>query len=125
MVKVILSIGVHSPGYGILGFVSGLIYILGGLSELGMELGTLESYNPVTQEWLNLAPCHIPRAYTGLVVCDGCLYAVGGWNEDHGALDSVERYHIEKVLQATSGVEEREKFRNSGLPRITTNHKPN
>ena len=81
----------------------GLIYIVGGMSELGVELRTLESYNPVTKEWRQLARMATPRAYVGVAVLDDCIYAVGGWNETRRALRTVERYSIEEVCTFFSG----------------------
>ena len=67
------------------------------MSELGVELRTLVSYNPVTKEWRQLARMATPRAYVGVAVLDDCIYAVGGWNETRRALRTVERYSIEEV----------------------------
>ena len=75
----------------------GLVYLVGVMSELGTEMDIVESYNPITGEWLSLPPMANKRAYVGVVALDGMLYAVGGWNEDSGALSSVERYNVEKV----------------------------
>ena len=77
--------------------VLGLIYIVGGMSELGVELRTVESYNPITKEWRQLARMATPRAYVGVAVLDDYIYAVGGWNETRRALRTVERYSIEEV----------------------------
>ena len=67
------------------------------MSELGTEMNRTESYNPVTQEWCQLSAMLTSRAYIALAALDGCLYAVGGWNEDGGALSTVEKYSIEEV----------------------------
>ena len=69
------------------------------MSELGVELRTVESYNPVTKEWRQLARMATPRAYVGVAVLDDYIYAVGGWNETRRALRTVERYSIEEVSQ--------------------------
>ena len=82
---------------------TGLVYIAGGLTELSIESDVLESYNPVTKEWCTLAKLKCPRAYHGLVAYDGCLYAVGGFNEYHGSLNSVEKYSIKDVSMTTCG----------------------
>ena len=71
--------------------------MVGGMSELGTEMKCVESYNPVTQEWCQLSPMLTNRAYIALAALDGCLYALGGWNEDGGALSTVEKYSIEEV----------------------------
>ncbi len=77
--------------------VAGLIYVVGGMGELGGELHTLESYNPVTHEWHRLARMSTRRAYVGVTALDGFIYAVGGWNETQRALKTVERYSVEEV----------------------------
>ena len=66
---------------------------------MGTEMDLLESYNPITKEWLPLPCMHTKRAFVGLAVIDNMLYAVGGWNEETGALNTVERYNIEEVLK--------------------------
>ena len=78
--------------------LSGLIYVVGGVTELGSELTSVESFNPVTHEWTPLNSMHTARAYTGVAAIDNNLYAVGGWN-DNGTLQSVEKYNIEEVSQ--------------------------
>lgn len=80
-------------------FSAGLIYVVGGMSELGVELRTVESYNPVTHEWHTLARMATPRAYVAVTVLDDTLYAVGGWNETTKALRTVEKYIIDKVMR--------------------------
>jgi len=39
----------------------------------------------------------VARAYVGVACLDGFIYAVGGWNDETGALASVERYNIKEV----------------------------
>ena len=77
--------------------VAGLIYVIGGVSELGSELCDVESYNPVTRQWQRLQPLHTARAYMAVTAHDGHVYAAGGCNETTTALDSVELYSVEKV----------------------------
>ena len=78
-------------------FISGLIYVIGGMNGMGMEVGTVFSYNPVTREWTTLTPLRRERAYVGLTVLDDQIYVVGGWNESQAALASVECYSIKEV----------------------------
>ena len=73
------------------------MYIVGGTSDLGTEMKCVESYNPITREWCRLTDMQHSRAYVGVAALDGCIYAVGGWNEFSGALASVEKYSIEQV----------------------------
>ncbi|ELU11985.1 hypothetical protein CAPTEDRAFT_144257 [Capitella teleta] len=74
----------------------GLIYVVGGMSDMGTEMQAVESFNPVTRDWIPLASMQIKRAYAGIACLEDCLYVVGGWNEHFGALCTVERYDIEK-----------------------------
>ena len=67
------------------------------MSDLGTEMRAVESYNPVTKEWLKLADMLTHRAYVSLACHDNCIYAVGGWNDDDGALNSVEKFSIDVV----------------------------
>ncbi|XP_013402638.1 actin-binding protein IPP-like [Lingula anatina] len=66
------------------------------MSDLGTEMKTVERYNPATNEWTKLASMKEKRAYIGVTVLDEYIYAVGGWNEHHGALKTVERYYPRK-----------------------------
>lgn len=71
--------------------------MIGGSSELGSELAVVESFNPVTKEWQELRSMHVRRAYVGVAALNGYIYAVGGWNDSRGTLQSVERYSVEEV----------------------------
>ena len=77
--------------------ISGLIYVVGGSNDLSEELKTVESYNPITKEWITLPEMIVKRAYPGIVILDDYLYAVGGWNDNDGALNSVERLSLTAV----------------------------
>ena len=70
---------------------------MGGSNDLGDELTSVESFNPITKEWATLPDLSIKRSYTAVAFLDGCLFAVGGWNEADGALTSVEKLNFEKV----------------------------
>lgn len=78
--------------------LTGLLYVVGGCNDLGDELTSVESFNPVTKEWATLPDLNVRRSYTAVAVLEGCLYAVGGWNEADGALSSVEKLNFEKVI---------------------------
>ena len=82
----------------IIDIVAGLVYIIGGISDMSTEMRLTESYNPSTGEFLKLRDMREKRAYLGVAVLECYLYAVGGWNEYKGALRTVERYSIEEVL---------------------------
>ena len=72
--------------------------MVGGMSDLGVELQTVECYTPSLREWRSLPHLRVTRAYVAVAALDGCLYAVGGWNEQDGALKSVEKYSFDQVL---------------------------
>lgn len=40
------------------------------------------------------------RAYVGVACLNNCIYAVGGWNEALGALETVEKYSPEEVIKS-------------------------
>ena len=74
------------------------IYVVGGTSDLGVELDIVECYTPSLRDWKRLSHLAVNRAYVGVVALEGCIYAVGGWNEQDGALKSVEKYCVEEVM---------------------------
>src|SRR6218665_2292352 len=75
----------------------GLIYLIGGISEIGVELSAVDCYNPITSEWTRLSPLLSKRAYVGVACLDGCIYAVGGLNDAKEALATAEKYSVEEV----------------------------
>ncbi|XP_050402889.1 actin-binding protein IPP isoform X1 [Patella vulgata] len=72
----------------------GLIYVIGGLSEMGTELKFIDSFNPVTKEWVRLTNMPARKAYIGAAAIDDLIYVVGGWNEHEGPLNTVHKYNI-------------------------------
>lgn len=75
----------------------GFIYVIGGISDEGMELRSAEVYNPISRRWSALPVMVTRRAYVGVACLNNCIYAVGGWNEALGALETVEKYCPEEV----------------------------
>ncbi|XP_033117063.1 actin-binding protein IPP-like [Anneissia japonica] len=73
---------------------TGLIYLFGGMSAVGTELRTAESFNPVTKETTALADMKSRRLHCSVVVIEDNIYVVGGSNARKGALNSVEQYSI-------------------------------
>ncbi|PVD22653.1 hypothetical protein C0Q70_15908 [Pomacea canaliculata] len=67
-----------------------------GLNDMGLEQKLAENFNPITQEWVTLCPMSTRRAHVGAAAIDGHIYIVGGWNEQEGALCTVERYSIDE-----------------------------
>ncbi|PIO14558.1 hypothetical protein AB205_0067790 [Aquarana catesbeiana] len=80
----------------------GLIYVVGGMSQEGLELSAVEVYDPISRRWTSLPPMATRRAYLGVACLNDCLYVVGGWNEAQDALNTVERYSFEEVFNLCS-----------------------
>lgn len=72
-----------------------MVYIAGGSVE-GVEKG-LESYNPITGEWTQLARMKHSRGSLGMAAIGNHIYAVGGARPGRDALQYVEKYSIEEV----------------------------
>jgi len=66
------------------------IYLAGGGDP---EIADVEAYDPTTDTWQPVAPMNVARKYFCLVAAQGCLFAIGGFN-DGGNPDeaSVEKY---------------------------------
>lgn len=62
-----------------------------------MELRSAEVYDPISRRWRALPVMVTRRAYVGVACLNNCIYAVGGWNEALGALETVEKYCPEEV----------------------------
>lgn len=76
---------------------AGFIYVIGGISDEGMELRSAEMYDPISRRWSALPVMVTRRAYVGVACLNNSIYAVGGWNEALGALETVEKYCPEEV----------------------------
>jgi|GEM_PF-3817797 len=80
--------------------VNGLIYVVGGMTENGASVATVEAFNPSTGSWQSKAPLQTPRDNPGSAVLNGELYVFGGRirNADGTspapALASVEKYNV-------------------------------
>ena len=77
--------------------MSGFIYVIGGISDEGTELRSAEVYDPISRRWSALPVMVTRRAYVGVASLNNCVYAVGGWNEALGSLETVEKYCPEEV----------------------------
>lgn len=85
--KYLLNILSFLPGVATLG---GKMYVVGGEQESKI-LANGERYDPITDEWTEIASMLTPRCEFGMCALDGCLYAMGGWvGEDIG--DQIEKY---------------------------------
>lgn len=72
----------------------GKLYMAGGEYPDGSASRAMWRYDPVLNAWHEMAGMNVCRSELGLVMLDGCVYAVGGW-EGRSRLDSVERYDPE------------------------------
>ncbi|XP_040833688.1 actin-binding protein IPP isoform X2 [Ochotona curzoniae] len=77
-------------------YALGLIYVIGGISNEGLELRSFEVYDPLSKRWSPLPPMGTRRAYLGVAALNDCIYSVGGWNETQDALRTVEKYSLEE-----------------------------
>ncbi|XP_076065534.1 kelch-like protein 24 isoform X2 [Oratosquilla oratoria] len=68
-----------------------LLYLAGGEFPDGSVTRCLWRYDPVLDEWHDLAPMESPRSELGLATLDGHIYAVGGWSGTC-RLNTVEKY---------------------------------
>uniref|UniRef100_A0A8C5VE36 Intracisternal A particle-promoted polypeptide n=1 Tax=Microcebus murinus TaxID=30608 RepID=A0A8C5VE36_MICMU len=77
-------------------YALGLIYVVGGISNEGIELRSFEVYDPLSKRWSPLPPMGTRRAYLGVAALNDCIYSIGGWNETQDALHTVEKYSFEE-----------------------------
>jgi hypothetical protein len=55
-----------------------MIYVVGGKDESGHSLGTVIMYDPSKDLWTSCPEMNERRAYLGVAVLNGLIYAVGG-----------------------------------------------
>lgn len=62
------------------GVVNGKIYVIGGrrVWTTGVDLGTVEVYDPLSDTWETKAPMPKPRTNAGVCVFDDKIYIIGG-----------------------------------------------
>lgn len=68
------------------------IYALGGRSGIH-HLASAERYDPAANSWWPLPPMKQRRVRLAAAVLRGCVYAIGGMDENECALRTVERYN--------------------------------
>jgi N-acetylneuraminic acid mutarotase len=65
---------------GALASTGGLIYLIGGATEVpSPNVATLRAYNVATNSWSTIAPMPQARAAMGATTVNGKLYVMGGW----------------------------------------------
>ncbi len=90
---------------------SGLLYAIGGLTNPGDRVSTVETYNPSTNVWTMIAPMIHVRSDAAACASNGKIYAIGGF-DGHGIHSSTEIYRPmtdtwspgPNLAQARSGV---------------------
>ncbi|CAB1326478.1 unnamed protein product [Coregonus sp. 'balchen'] len=55
--------------------LQGFIYVIGGISDEGMELRSAEVYDPISRRWSALPVMVTRRAYVGVACLNNCIYA--------------------------------------------------
>ena len=73
----VASMNFEHGGTAAVGVINDKIYVAGGHGA-GMQQRELEVFDPVANNWTNLAPMSVPRNHTGGGVINGKLYVVGG-----------------------------------------------
>ncbi|CAK6964753.1 kelch-like protein 20 [Scomber scombrus] len=68
------------------------LYLAGGEFPDGSASREMWRYDPCLDSWMEMAPMNVARSELGLVMLDGFVFAVGGW-EGRSRLDSVECYN--------------------------------
>ncbi|XP_023812129.1 kelch domain-containing protein 8B [Oryzias latipes] len=71
----------------------GLLYVVGGCSETGTPLDSVEVLDVESQTWSQLPPLPRARAGASAVVLGGQVMVLGGMNRQQTPLASVEMYH--------------------------------
>lgn len=74
--------------------VPGLIFAVGGLTNTGDSLSTVEMFDPTTSKWTCVEPMNSIRSRVGVAVMNRQLYAIGGFN-GHDRLKTVEVFDHE------------------------------
>ncbi|VDM96613.1 unnamed protein product [Thelazia callipaeda] len=69
--------------------VPGSIFAVGGLTNSGDSLSTVEMYDSLTGKWTSAQPMNSIRSRVGVAVMNRMLYAIGGFN-GHDRLRTVE-----------------------------------
>lgn len=70
------------------------LYVVGGWLDDGGATPSVERYDPMRDEWTEVAQMNKPRRGHGLAVLNNILYAFGGRDKDHNYSRTVECYHV-------------------------------
>lgn len=91
--------------YNILGdfilTLGGLLYLVGGRTNSSCEklesITSVETYDPFSNKWSNIAKLSATRHRLGITALDGVIYAVGG-SDGTVCLNTVEKYDAENDI---------------------------
>ncbi|VDK84207.1 unnamed protein product [Litomosoides sigmodontis] len=75
--------------------VPGLVFAVGGLTNAGDSLSTVEMFDPMTGKWTLAQPMNSIRSRVGVAVMNRMLYAIGGFN-GHDRLRTVEVFDLDE-----------------------------
>ena len=62
-----------------------MVYVVGGLSAAVVCLSSVSRFDPASGSWSTVVPMSKARAYFGLFVLGGCMYAAGGLGTEQSA----------------------------------------
>uniref|UniRef100_H3ALU5 Kelch domain-containing protein 8B n=2 Tax=Latimeria chalumnae TaxID=7897 RepID=H3ALU5_LATCH len=77
-------------------YQDGHLFVMGGCSETGLPLDTVEMLDVVTRKWTVLPPLPTPRAGAAAVSLGKQILMIGGMNAEQSPLGSVEVYSMEE-----------------------------
>jgi hypothetical protein len=66
-------------------YMAGLVFAVGGFNG-SLRVRTVDSYDPVKDQWSSVANMRDRRSTLGAAVLNGLLYAVGGFDGSTGSL---------------------------------------
>ena len=58
--------------------MEGVLYVVGGKSDLDTTLASAECYDPATRQWRALPAMSVARYACAAECLEGCVYVVGG-----------------------------------------------
>lgn len=65
-------------------YMAGLVFAVGGFNG-SLRVRTVDSYDPVKDQWTSVANMRDRRSTLGAAVLNGLLYAVGGFDGSTGS----------------------------------------
>ena len=73
--------------------MGGMVYAVGGFNG-SLRVRTVDSYDPVKDEWCCVSSMQDRRSTLGAAVLNGLLYAVGGFDGSSGTHSTKIHVHI-------------------------------